>query len=159
MDQRGWSFFRGEPCAYAEPLLPAIWRCSPTWVVEDDSGITDIELDALSRFAADPPDDAQFQALVADRSSPPSPGGAGTWAHSPRGVDWIAAAQHYSTKTRFVDVTSNPLVALFFAATAHPEEDGLIYARPDDEMLTPLRQAALTPTALYAAGVPAADAR
>jgi hypothetical protein len=43
--------------------------------------------------------------------------------------DWecLAYAQHYGLATRFLDWTTNSLVALYFAAETHPEEDGAVF--------------------------------
>ena len=42
-------------------------------------------------------------------------------------LPFIGLAQHYGVKTRLLDVTLNPLVALYFAASSNPEEDGYIF--------------------------------
>ena len=43
-------------------------------------------------------------------------------------VEWLMLGQHYGLPTRFLDWTSQLLVALYFAVSSHPEKDGAIYA-------------------------------
>lgn len=42
-------------------------------------------------------------------------------------VDVLIKMQHYGIPTRLLDLTSNPLVALYFACASQPDEDGVVY--------------------------------
>ena len=54
----------------------------------------------------------------------------GTCPELPRGcsdLDLLAQLQHQGAATGLIDFTLNPLVALWFACTGHPEKDGAVY--------------------------------
>jgi len=42
-------------------------------------------------------------------------------------LTFIGLAQHHKVSTRLLDVTLNPLVALYFASSENPNEDGFVY--------------------------------
>lgn len=47
------------------------------------------------------------------------------------GFGKLAKMQHYGLPTRLLDVTSNPLVALYFACSGHPDRDGSVFIFPN----------------------------
>ncbi len=53
--------------------------------------------------------------------------GMSEYSDNPTLVRKLAELQHYGAKTRILDITKNPLVALYFAVTNEPYEDGYVY--------------------------------
>ncbi|WP_339800458.1 FRG domain-containing protein [uncultured Marinobacter sp.] len=51
-------------------------------------------------------------------------------------LDKLVRMQHYSLPTRLLDITSNPLIALYFACKSAPNEDGevIIFSMPRKEV-------------------------
>lgn len=46
-------------------------------------------------------------------------------------IDVLSKMQHYGVPTRLLDITSNPLVALFFACSGEKEVDGAVFVIND----------------------------
>lgn len=43
-------------------------------------------------------------------------------------ISKLTYMQHYGCPTRLLDITNNPLVALYFACNGNPEQDGVVFA-------------------------------
>ena len=49
-------------------------------------------------------------------------------------IDFLVKMQHYSLPTRLLDITTNPLIALYFAACSNPKEHGelIVFKIPNE---------------------------
>lgn len=56
--------------------------------------------------------------------------------HNETDLDLLVRAQHFGLKTRLLDWSSNPLVALWFACASEPKSDGYVYALTADNLMT-----------------------
>jgi hypothetical protein len=108
-------YFRGEPEIYPSPCLPGIWRgvdgnqfSENAWTEKEQAEVDEFREIVLSGSLNDP---------YIDLANPPSN----------NSIEWLELAQHYGHLTRLLDVTLDPLVALFFAVNKSPSEDGCIY--------------------------------
>jgi hypothetical protein len=105
--------YRGQADA-AWPLMPKAGRpeyFDPTWEEErlSEPGIP-LPLKDLGRFYA-----WRRRAVAYSGSIPQDD------------FECLALAQHYGLATRLLDWTTNPLVALYFAAETHQDTDGAVY--------------------------------
>ncbi|WP_214648075.1 FRG domain-containing protein [Ruegeria lacuscaerulensis] len=136
---RWW--FRGEKKVYSAPSLPGFARDyvqtpggqPPTKDIndlelveppgQDATGqpvlltcLTRQELDVIKCFQNSAPSDEYYEKLVGD---------------DPNHAGWLIFAQHYGMKTRLVDVSTDPLVALYFASDPSSDTDGRVWMYPD----------------------------
>lgn len=115
----GWDkalLLRGESTEYDYPLQPSIARNSTFEkipILEDNplTYITNEEILEIEKFQNNLPDDHLFFVNKIKEDD----------------INLLFLARHYGIKTRFVDVTYDPLVALFFACSSNFEDNGYIY--------------------------------
>lgn len=111
--ERRWTvsdpaLFRGEPARFPNSLCPSAFRNS------EPRDELKTYASAFTGYKESNDRDYMFDRLF------PNAG-----AHS---LSAIALLQHYGTPTRLLDVSFNPLVALFFATATHNEDDGFVFA-------------------------------
>jgi hypothetical protein len=124
--------FRGVSSAETHRLIPSVGRLLPTY---ERSGrgkdrLLDDERDALQEFAEKCP---QYPASdCADE------------------FELMLLAQHHGLPTRMLDWTFNPLVALFFAVSKDPREDGAVFVLSQTRTAIHWRQHELDVTSPFA---------
>lgn len=97
----GVKVFRGESQPHFK-LIPSIARKYPS-----ENGINAAEDNLLDEFK---------RLAITELSATPQ-----------TDFEWVFLAQHYGLKTRLLDWTTNPLVALFFASEKDDEHNGVVH--------------------------------
>ncbi len=113
---------RGEARLYNKPASPSLLRSS-----EDSNqsltrhrfphrSITDKEVEEVEKCQRDRPNgsDRYINAFIPSMHA--------------LDVNWLPIARHFGYQTRLLDVTVNPLVALYFACDPEDSHDGYVYA-------------------------------
>ncbi|AVV34925.1 hypothetical protein C8233_15930 [Halomonas sp. SF2003] len=92
-------FYRGHSCAGKYMLAPSLFR-------KDEEG----------NYLYKDREDVIYRELMVSNS--------GDFRHDHYTLDSLVRMQHYSLPTRLLDITSNPLIALYFACTSNLNEVG-----------------------------------
>ena len=117
-DQRHERYiFRGEPRFFDIPLAPSILR-DETYRELDQVAFTALESreieSARQRYISGATIDRFINAFAPSMH--------------PNDLNWLFYARHVGALTRLIDVTRNPLVALYFACNSDENEDGVVFA-------------------------------
>lgn len=128
---RPGAFYRGESKRYKEIFLPSICRAGHNfadYTALHDSCFTVGELKSLEHcqelFQEGKLKDRYFEKIIDVTKKPID--------LEKDVLHWAALAQHYNNNqihpTRLIDITSDPLVALYFAVSSNYEDDGFVYS-------------------------------
>ena len=110
--------FRGQPKAW--PLRSSLARALPIGTTDDAA--LKAERAALEHFMSQ----AHLHGPVPDRS---------TSATHRSLFEWWPLMQHHGAPTRLLDWTASPFVAAYFAASAYPDDDGVVFVLDSDKVM------------------------
>lgn len=136
-------YARGEPKEYETLFLPSIWRKDHDFKdktpINDSTSFTKGELSSLKKcqekLLSGKLTDEYFLKFIDDPAAEID-------VTSNNLLHWAALAQHYNRNkchpTRLIDITRDPLVALYFAVNSEPEESGFVcYFKDNYNEITP----------------------
>jgi len=123
-----FKFARGESRNYQVQFLPSVWRPSKVKInktpIAEGSSYTVGEFQLLRNFQSKvirgEINDPYFSVFIQDVTAEINPSDESLW-------HWTAFAQHYGTKTRLADITSDSLAALFFACERNTDDNGFVH--------------------------------